>query len=150
MAVYPYMCMNEVKIRGITRSDFRTILKWLGNTGYTFKQVGSDGSTLGIDLIRPNEDLMDISLEDYFQKNPPGDVFIDYPMKYPIYANMIGVETVFDLVMEVRKILSMAFDNYKEVGISEYIKLGNLYIDRFVVCRNNDIIVYIKNNGNYE
>ena len=142
--------MNEVKIRGITKSDFRNLLKWLGNGGYTFKQVRSDGTIIGIDFIRPNDDLKDIPLEDYFQGKHPGDVFIDYPMKYPIYANMVGVETVFDLVREVRKILSMAFDAYKEVGISEYIKLGDLYIDRFVICKNNDVIVYVKNNSNYE
>lgn len=124
------------------------MLKWLGNKNYTFKQTGSSDEDygLGIGFIRINEALKGISLKDYPAKAFESKIYIDYPTKSPVCVDLIETETVYDLVFQLRNILIALLQDRGETGVSEYIKLGDLYMDKFVICsKTGDIIVYIKN-----
>lgn len=129
--------MKELDIISISKSDFRNVLKTLTRF-FTFGQTGSGGFLLS----NINESLKDISFPD---KVPDGgDLYIDFPMKYPVYAKVMPFNNIYDLFTQIKDIIECIFSNRRIFQISEYIKFNDLYIEKLTVCTNGDIIVYIK------
>ncbi len=130
--------MKEIDIISISKSDFRNILNTL-NRFFTFGQTGYGGFILS----NLNENLKDIVFPDKVPEG--GNFYIDYPMRYPVYAKIMPYENIYDLLVQIRDIIESIYSHKKIFKISEYIKFKDLYLEKLTVCANGDIIVYIKN-----
>lgn len=130
--------MNEVHILSISKTDFRNILQ-TSTRFFTFMQTGSSKK---FDLIKIEEYLKDVEFPDEIPSG--GHFIIDYPMKYPIYADILPFNNIYELFSQIKDIIETVYSLKKEFMVPDYIKISSLYIDKLTCCKSGDIVVYIK------
>lgn len=144
------MKTDVIKLERISRGRLMSLIKWLGK-GIVFQQIDSETKqNIGLNIVRPDESFKGIDLSDYPVKGGVSRLYIDYPVRDPVYAIINNAGDLYDLIVEIRKVLIAIIDNYEEFNVSRYIKLGNLYIKKLEILKDGDIVVYINNICNYE